>query len=202
MNHLTCCRYPYKLCIAAANATFGNLLPVAAQAVVAQDSFNNTTNQNVSHTFSLSGSYANSLEISTTTSVSFSVSVDYSISVPDKFALKFDMNTTFSSSKTTTQSSSIAETYSSSTTLSCDPSCAYTASLDVQTLLYKATVDVPICLTGYAKCAYNSPVNGHYWWYVLVDDFISLDERCAVQDGILASAMSVDSDTSLAKTCY
>lgn len=194
--------YPYKMCIVATNASFGDLTPVDAQSVVALDSFNNTTNQNVSHTFSLSGDYQDSLQISTTNTVSFSVSVDYNINIPTIFSMKFDFNASYSSSKTTTQSSSMQETYTSSTTLTCLPQCDYTASLNVQSLIYKATVSIPICLSGYAKCAYSERVNGHYWWYVLIDDFIPSAERCAVQSGLLASAVSVNSQTSLAKSCY
>jgi len=193
--------YPYKLCLIAENATFSGLSPSASQSVVAQDSFNNTTNQNVSHTFSLNGIYANSLQMSTVNTVQYSAGVSFSVDIPETFEMKFDMNTTFTSSKATTQSTTISESYDSSTTLTCNPGCDYTASLDVHTLTYKASFEVPICLSGYARCSYNDRVNGHYWWYLLIDDFVTPDQRCVNQAGILGSAISIDSTTSLSKSC-
>jgi len=194
--------YPYKMCLMASNATFGSLDPEDDESSVDKDSFNNTTNQNVSHSFSLTGQYSNSLTVQTTSTVSFSASVQFTIDLPTLFSGKFAFNASYSSSKTTIQSSSIKETYTSSTTLTCLPDCEYSATLNVQSLIYKATVDVPICLSGYAKCSYNSKVNGHYWWYVLIDDFIEDSSRCQDQNGLLASAVSVDSATTLSKTCY
>lgn len=194
--------YPYKLCLVAETSNWSNLQPVASQSVVATDSFNNTTNQNVSHTFSLSGSYANSLQVSTTNTVSFAESVIFNVDIPTTFSMKFEFNSTFTSTKATTQSTSISETYDSSTNVECFPHCDYSADLNVQTMLYKATFEVPICMTGYVKCAYSDRVNGHYWWYVLLDDFVTQDQRCAEQNGVLASAISVDSSTTLNKECY
>jgi len=194
--------YPYKLCIQAEDAQWGDLTPVTAEDAVARDIFNNTTNQNVTHTFSLTGEYDDSLTVSTTSTVSFSASVDFSLDLPSIFKLKFDMNTSYSSTKSSTQSTSIKETYTSSTSLTCLPHCGYSASLNVQAMIYKTNVEIPICLTGYAKCAYQHTVKDHYWWYVLIDDFVPASTRCVTQNGMLASAESVNSQTALGKSCY
>jgi hypothetical protein len=193
--------YPYKMCLFAGNATWANLQPADDESVVASDNFNNTTNQNVTHEFSLEGEYVNSLQISTTSAVSFSAGVNFNVDVLPIFKMKFDMNTSFSSSKETTQFSKEDITFQSSTTVNCLPSCDYTAQLNVQSQLYKANFQVPICLTGWARCTYNSKVNGHYFWYVLIDDFIADASRCVNQNGALASAVSVDSTTTLSKIC-
>eukprot|EP00026_Physarum_polycephalum_P014231 Phypoly_transcript_14721.p1 GENE.Phypoly_transcript_14721~~Phypoly_transcript_14721.p1 ORF type:complete len:190 (+),score=27.99 Phypoly_transcript_14721:385-954(+) len=189
------------MCLVAGNVTWANLQPADDESVVATDSFNNTTNQNVTHEFSLEGEYVNSLQITTTSSVSFSASVNFHVDVLPIFSMKFDINTSFSSSKETTQFSQEEIKYQSSTTVNCLPQCDYSAKLNVQSQLYKANFQVPICLSGWARCSYNSKVNGHYYWYVLVDDFITESQRCVAQNGMLGSAVSVDSTTTLAKEC-
>ncbi len=169
------------------------------------------------------------------------------------------MNASYTSSKTTTQSTSVQETYSSSTTLNCEPGCVYTASLEVQSLMYP--FDFLIYLFFFStrkgtKRKYKCPfvwqdmqsarttaksmattggisilcslsclpfvlffplplLSSHsslsifvFFEFsliridVLIDDFIDDGERCAIQSGALASAVSITSDTSLAKQCY
>jgi len=194
--------YPYKMCLIAENATWSNLQPQADESVIATDRFNNTTNQNVTHEFSLEGDFVNSLQVSTTSTVSFSAGVNFEVDILPIFKLKFDMNYSFSSSKETTQFTQDDVKFQSSTTVDCLPNCDYSADLNVQSQLYKAQFQVPICLTGFARCTYSSKVNGHYYWYVLIDDFIDATSRCIEQSGGLASAVSVDSSTTLSKECF
>jgi len=201
--HVNADSNPYKMCLVPENATFSGLKPATAQKIIAKDTFNNTSNQNVSHTFGLTGSFSESLEMSTSTTVSLSITVSYSVTIPDMFSSSFSMDTTFSTTSTTTHTASNTISYDPSTTVDCEPSCFYTATETVNTYIYESDMVVDICLSGYARCEYESRVNGHYYWYVLVDDFIAPGNRCFVQDGTLnALTADISSSTTLSKACY
>jgi len=193
---------PYKLCLVAGDTARSNLQPQDDESIVATDSFNNTTPQTVSHEFTLEGQFINSIKLSTTSSVAFSASVNFNVDVMPTWSLKFDLNTSFSSSKASTQFSQAEVQYQSSTSVNCSPDCDYTAALNVQTSVYKSQFTVPICLSGWVRCQYNSKQNGHYYWYFLVEDFIADTQRCIAQNGELDSSVSIDSTTTLSNHCY
>jgi len=194
---------PYKMCLVAENATFGNLQPTNGQTIVAKDFFNNTSDQVVTHQFSLTGSFSESIAIATTNTVTLSVSVSYGVVIPTILSAKFAIDTTFYSSQTTSRSSTNTVSYTPSTTTACAPHCAYTAATTVQTSLYKADMTVPLCLSGYARCQYSTAVKGHYYWFVLVDDFVQPTDRCFHQAGNLGSLISdINSQTTFTKSCY
>jgi len=201
--HVNADTEPYKMCLVAGNATFGNLQPNSGQNIIAKDFFNNTSNQNVTHTFSLSGSFSQSLDVSTTNTVTLSTSVEYGVNIPDVLSSKFTISTSFSSSKTTSNTATNSITYNPTTSVECQPHCSYNAVATVNTAIYKSDMTVPLCLSGYARCQYNSRVNGHYYWYVSVDDFIQPAQRCFLQNGALGSIVSdIDSKTTFSKACY
>jgi len=194
---------PYKMCLANAPASFGNLTPFTGQAVVAKDSFNNTSNQTVTHKFDLEGSFKESIEVSTTTTVSVSVSVDYSVTIPEIFStIGFSIDTSFSTSRTDTHSAEHSLSWAPSETVDCQPHCLYLVQTSVQTQIYKADMYVPICLTGYARCQFGDRVQGHYFWYILVDDVLDQSKRCYTQRGTLSSIVSdVNAQTTFSKQC-
>jgi hypothetical protein len=195
--------YPYKMCLAAGEATFGNLQPVTGQSIIAKDFFNNTSDQTVTHSFALSGNFQQSISIATTQTVTLSETVGYSVTIPEVLSTTFSVSTSFSSSTTQTNSATSTINYNPQTSAECDPKCSYTASESVTLSIFKSDMSVPICLSGYARCTYNSRVQGHYYWYVLIDDFISPSDRCFTQMGTLSSVVSdVNSQTTFSKGCY
>jgi len=194
---------PYKMCLVAGDAQFGNLQPNTAIQIIAQDSFNNTTNQTITHSFSLTGSYTQSLEVSTTNTVSLSVSVEYSVELPEVFSEKFSMSTAFSSSTTKTNRDQTEVSFNPTTITDCLPHCVYIAVESINTAIYKSTMTVPLCLSGWARCQYNDRVNGHYYWYVMIDDFVQTGKRCYTQQGLLSSVVcDVKSSTTMSDKCY
>jgi len=194
---------PYKMCLAAGTAYFSSLEPVTGQSIVAKDFFNNTSDQVVTHQFSLSGSFSQNIAVATINTVAISKSVGYSIDIPPALRATFSVSTSFESSKTQTNSATSVLQYSPSTTTQCQPKCSYTAIETVQTSTYSSNFNVPLCLTGYARCEYKNPVNGHYLWFVVIDDFISPNDRCFTQAGTLSSLISnIDSQTTLSKSCF
>jgi len=194
---------PYKMCLVAGTVRYGSLEPVTGQQVIAKDSFNNTSDQTITHSFSLTGAYTQSIAIATTNTVTLSVSVDYSVSIPDIFSSKFSVSSTFTTSKTQTNSATSSINYNPGYSLTCAPHCSYAAEEKVDVSMYKTDMNVPICLSGYARCNYNSRVQGHYLWYFLVDDFLSTSQRCFTQQGMLSSSVSdINSATSISKQCY
>jgi len=201
--HVNADSNPYKMCLVAGDAQYGNLQPSTAIEIIAQDTFNNTTNQTITHSFSLSGSFTQSLEVTTTNTVSLSVSVEYSVELPEVLSSKFSMSTAFSSSTTKTNRDQSEINFNPTTITDCLPHCVYIATESINTAIYKSSMTVPLCLSGYARCQYNSPVNGHYYWFVLLDDFVAPDKRCYTQQGLLSSIVcDVKSSTTVSDRCY
>jgi len=194
---------PYKMCLAAGPATFGNLQPNTGQSIIAKDFFNNTSDQTVTHDFSLTGTFSESISVSTTNTVTLSTTVEYGVSIPDIFTSKFTISTSFSSSQTSSRTATNSISYTPHTSAQCAPHCAYTAVATVNTAIYKSSMSVPLCLVGYARCQYNSRVKDHYYWYVQVEDFVQPNNRCFHQSGSLSSIVSdIDAKTTFSKTCY
>jgi len=202
--HVNADGYPYKMCAVAGEAIWSSLKPIGGQSVVAKDTFNNTSDQVASHTFSLTGSYDQTITVSTTNTVAFTTSIEYTIGIPDELAIKFGVSTSFSSSSTEEHQDHAGVSYSSATTVDCQPDCYYMAALEAETLVYNADMKVPLCLDGFARCQFGSPVQGHYWWYFdLVSDIgLPQDSRCYYQSGKLNSAITINSTTEFAKQCY
>lgn len=73
------------MCLVPSNATFGNLQPTTGMQILAKDSFNNTSNQTVNHSFTLQGTFDESIVVATTTTLDLSVDVSYEIELPDIF---------------------------------------------------------------------------------------------------------------------
>jgi len=202
--HVNADGYPYKMCAVPGEAEWSDLTPVGGQSVVSKDHYNNTSDQVAGHTFTLSGTYDQSCSLSTTNTVSFTESIEFTVGIPDELAIKFGISTTFSSSETQTHTAESDVTYQSSTTIDVQPHCYYWATLEAETLVYNADMKVPLCLDGYARCQFGSPVQGHYWWYFDLKTEVGIPDanRCYYQSGQLNSAITIDSTTELGKTCW
>jgi hypothetical protein len=199
--HVNADNYDYKMCLAPGTTQFGNLSPSYGQNIVAQDTYSNQENQTVQHTFSLTGSYGESMSLETTDTVDLSVGVSYSVGIPDVLEATFSISTTFSTSTSETHEKSADASFESSTTIDALPFCTYSAKLVANTMVWHTDMQTPVCLDGFARCQFGSPVQGHYYWYVDVAGFLTPSDLCFVQHGGMAAGISITSNTTISRNC-
>jgi hypothetical protein len=207
--HVNADGYPYKMCLIAKQARWTGLTPQAATRVVAKDSFTNRAGSNVRHTFTLSGTTSQSCTVSTTSTVALSSTVSYEVNIPTVFKSSFSLTTSFSSSTTTSHKADNSVSYSSVTDITAAPGCTYTAQLNTNLNLYSSHFDVPLCLSGYARCSFDkaipdpkNPAGGnHYYWYMNLANIGMASAGCFTQHGGLGSSISLNSTTKVSKRC-
>ena len=191
--------YPHRMCLnaEASKVTWTGLTPSTAERITARSSYTNPRGSSFLYTFKLGGSIENSVTMSTSNTVGFSESVSFTVGVPEVLQAQWSLQATFSSTQThsQTQSSSVSFSDTISATLAAGQTA--NAYIEASAQVYESKFEVPICISGYFRCSYSSPVSnnmglpGTHFWYYLPTSTLQGQQMCLKQSGTLSSRASI-----------
>eukprot|EP01095_Lingulamoeba_sp_RSL-Kostka_P009731 TRINITY_DN336_c2_g1_i1.p1 TRINITY_DN336_c2_g1~~TRINITY_DN336_c2_g1_i1.p1 ORF type:complete len:300 (+),score=73.57 TRINITY_DN336_c2_g1_i1:101-1000(+) len=183
---------------------YSNLQPTSADKVMISDTYYEGNQNGGSKTWTESSAQQETLTVSSTSTVGFQESISYTVKVPFVFSSTFGVDFSFSSTQMTSQTHSNTITFSDTTTEATKYNCTYNYSLDSSEQLYSSNWQIPICVTGYTRCDFPSPVadpndpsqGSHYYWYIPVGVYMPFKGLCQYQEGTLQSTMFSSNCTS------
>eukprot|EP01095_Lingulamoeba_sp_RSL-Kostka_P009733 TRINITY_DN336_c2_g2_i1.p1 TRINITY_DN336_c2_g2~~TRINITY_DN336_c2_g2_i1.p1 ORF type:complete len:296 (+),score=78.72 TRINITY_DN336_c2_g2_i1:101-988(+) len=190
---------------------YTNLQPAYSQKVMIQDSYFEGNPNGGSKTWTESSTQQESLTVSSTTTLGFQEDISYTIKVPEEdfsgtFGTTFQQQTSQETSQTNTNQITFDDTTTEPTTYN----CTYNYSFNSTLVTYNSNWKVPVCVTGYTRCDFPSPVadpydpsqGSHYYWYIPVGVYMPLGDTCQYQNGLLQSHMfQTNSSSCVVSSC-
>jgi len=193
--------YGYNMCLTPGKPLIDfNWVPVGEVSITGTSSFKNSGTYPVDHTFTLSGNYGEAVTVATTNSVDISADVEYGIDFIIDASLTFQG--TYSFQHTLEKSSSYTLGFQNTDTATVPPSCTAYDKMVATMIQYGGYVTTNVCLDGYARCQFGNPVQGHYYWYIDVNEMgLSDSDKCWTQSGKITGSSAVNAKSEMTVEC-
>ena len=141
-----------------------------------EKTLNNDSEQEATFSVTLEATHEKSAKLTVTKASSFSykeaitISAEDILSVSSEFSYEFKIENSVSSESTTSDTVTVKD----SINLTLQPNSSVIVRLDVKWLEEKSEIEIPINVVGHTGGDYPEPLDGHYYWFPWLKDWVQL----------------------------
>lgn len=183
--------YGRKTCIQTDAPIFGDMQPQSGTTTPADSYFTNNFLHTIDKTFSLQGSFQQSISISNTISTSFTASASFSVEEGVEGIAKatetFSISATVSASSTHTETDTNTMTTTETQEVNVNPGECIHAGINLETLKYDIRYTVNQKTTEFFFANYEDSCSGHHYWFVNLYYYPQQSKLSRSVEGIIRS---------------